>query len=244
MRSRSTQSRGMWNASESSLSPTFIFRRSSRFSKPRCGSILMSFRLKDSSFTSSWNFWWKYSMIFSLTASSLVRERKPILRSALMRRSVSRRITPSRNSGMPSRIGCESSATAPKSSSTKSPSRVDQDVPGVRIGVVDAVDEDHLAVDADEAARELLLVDAHRVEAREVGELLPFDERRREHAARRELAHRHREVDARVLLEVRRDLLDVVGLAVEVELLPQQVLDLVVVARRAPARARTTARWS
>ena len=35
MRSSSTQSRGMWNAPESSFRPTFILRRSSRLSKPR-----------------------------------------------------------------------------------------------------------------------------------------------------------------------------------------------------------------
>ena len=43
---------------------------------------------------------------------------------------------------------------------------LDEHVPGVRIGVVDAVDEDHLAVEADEALRDVLLVDAERVERR------------------------------------------------------------------------------
>ena len=155
-------------------------------------------------------------------ASSLVRARKPILRSALMRRSVSRRITPSRNSGMPSRIGGDSSATAPKSSSTSVAVRADQHVPGVRIGVVDAVDEDHLAVDADDAAaRAPCWSIPSASSAGDVADLHAFDEGRREHAAACDSSRmRQREDDARRrFAKFFGDALDVVGLAHEVELL-------------------------
>ncbi len=104
-----------------------------------------------------------------------------------------------------------------------------EQIPGVRIGVVDAVDEDHLAIRADEPAREILLVDAERVDAREVADFLPLDERRRDHLVRRELANGHREDHAIVPREILLDALDVVGLAREVELLVKQRLDLVVV---------------
>ena len=58
----------------------------------------------------------------------------------------------------------------------------DEHVPGVRIGVVDAVDEDHLAVGAHEPVRQILLVDAQRVDGADVADLLAVDERRRDHA--------------------------------------------------------------
>ena len=109
------------------------------------------------------------------------------------------------------------------------PVGLDEHVPGVRIGVVDAVDEDHLAVEAHDAPRDVLLVDAERVERGDVADLHALDERRGEHARGAQLADGAREDDARVVGEVLRDALDVVGLEGEVELLRQELPDLVVV---------------
>ena len=69
-------------------------------------------------------------------------------------------------------------------------------------------------------AGELLAVDAQRVERRDVADLHALDERRGEHAARRQLARSTRgKTTVGSLREVRRDALDVLRLALEVELL-------------------------
>src|ERR1019366_844401 len=107
--------------------------------------------------------------------------------------------------------------------------RLDQEVPGVRIRVVDAVDEDHLAVEAHDPPGHVFLVDAERVEPRDVADLHALDERRGQDALGADLTHRAREDDGRISGEVRGDALDVVGLEREVELLRQELLDLMVV---------------
>src|ERR1019366_1776018 len=83
-----------------------------------------------------------------------------------------------------------------------------EEIPRVRVRVVDAVDEDHLAVDAHDAPRDVLLVDAERAEAGAVADLHALDERRRQDALRAHFANRSGEDDGRVLGEVRRDALD------------------------------------
>jgi hypothetical protein len=83
---------------------------------------------------------------------------------------------------IPSRMRGLSSATAPKSSRTIFAVPLHQQIPGVRIGVVDAIDEDHLAVQAHEAPCDLLLVDAQGVERCHVADLDALDERRRQDA--------------------------------------------------------------
>jgi hypothetical protein len=114
---------------------------------------------------------------------------------------------------MPSRMLALSSATAPKSSKTMAPH---EHVSGVRVGVIDAVDEDHLAVQAHQASRHVLLVDSESAKRGDIARLDPLDEGRREHAPSAELAHRLREDDALVRREVACDSLDVVRLEREV----------------------------
>ena len=65
-----------------------------------------------------------------------------------------------------------------------------QHVPRVRIGVVDAVDEDHLAVEPHDPPGDVLLVDAERVEPGDVADLHALDERRGQDAPGAQLAHR------------------------------------------------------
>ena len=67
--------------------------------------------------------------------------------------------------------------------------RQHQQVPGVRIGVIEAVDEDLLAVGLDADARGGAAVDLEALEALEVGDLDPLHPFGGQHARRRELGH-------------------------------------------------------
>ena len=160
MRSRSTQSRGMWNAPESSFRPTFILRRSRRFSKPRCGSILMSFRLK--------------RLELHLLLEALVEVLDDLLAHVVVARAreeahLAQRLDQAIGVAADHALEELGDALAHLRRELRDRAeieqdelavRVDQDVPGVRIGVIDAVDEDHLAVDAHDLLRELLAIDA------------------------------------------------------------------------------------
>jgi len=93
-------------------------------------------------------------------------------------RVVSRVIAPCREQrSSRARMDSETVAVAPKSRNTTlggSPAvrgRLDEQVPGVRIGVIEAVDEDLLAVGLDADARRLARIDAGRDEALEIGDL-------------------------------------------------------------------------
>ena len=121
----------------------------------------MSLRLSESSDTFSWKRSWKYSITCSNICSFAPRATKPICFIAPTILRVSRVSAPWISSTMPARTLPGISATAPKSRNTigrrraLDRRRADEQVPGVRIGVIDAVDEDLLAVDLDDLAREL-----------------------------------------------------------------------------------------
>ncbi len=89
--------------------------------------------------------------------------------------------------------------------------------------------ENHLAIQAHEAPRDFLLVDAQRVQGGGVAHFHALDERGREHALRAELPHRLRNDEPLGAREVLRDTLDIVGLEREIELVRQELFHLVVV---------------
>jgi hypothetical protein len=99
----------------------------------------------------------------------------------------------------------------------------------VRIGVVDAVDKDHLAKDGDDLPGEGSSIDAGRVEGRDIADLDALDEGGGHHAPRAVAFNGAREEDLRLLEEVIGDARDVLGLAEEVELLRDHRPHLVVV---------------
>ncbi len=131
---------------------------------------------------------------------------------------------------MPSRICGLSSATAPKSSRTIAAAGLDQHVPRVRIGVVDAVDEDHLAV---ERARGAARRPSCRSRARRGAATSLIFTPSTNVVVRTRPVQSSRTGPGKMtrasLGEVLRDALDVVGLEREVELLRQELADLVVV---------------
>ncbi len=102
-------------------------------------------------------------------------------------------------------------------------------VPRVRIGVVDAVHEDHLAIGANDLPRELFSVDAGLIDRRGVAHLHAVDEVGRQNVSRRQLGDDAREDDHRIGGEVLREALDVLRLTREIELLGDHLADLVVV---------------
>ncbi len=148
-----------------------------------------------------------------------------------MSRSVSRRMTPSRNSGMPPRICGESSATAPKSSRTSCAVLAR---PGCSRGADRRGRRRRRRSSGSRRARGASpgpsVSTPAASSAMAVSEtFFPSANVGDQHAPRRELADGSGNDDSRVALEVLRDPLDVVGLEREVELLPEELLDLVVV---------------
>ena len=121
-------------------------------------------------------------MIFSLTPSSVVREMNPILRIDLTRLvgvAPQHALEELRDALAHLRAELRHRAEVEEHDRPVLP---DEHVPGVRIGVVDAVDEDHLAVEAHEADGHVLPVHAERAQGGEVARLHALDERRHEHA--------------------------------------------------------------
>ena len=170
-----------------------MLRRSARFSSERCGSNFTSFKLNDSSWTSSWNFWWKKSITFSKIAESAPRAMKPISFIACTMRGVSRVSRPgsARRCRAHLRRDLGDGAEVEEHDRHFAGGRVlaHEDVPGMRIGVIDAVGEDLLAVGVDDRARELAAIDPERVEPRVSVTLTPSIHSVRQDARRRQLAH-------------------------------------------------------
>src|ERR1051326_8712912 len=87
--------------------------------------------------------------------------------------------------------------------------RSDDDVAGMRIGVKDAVDEQHLVHGVENPLRERGTIDPHFLQADEVDDLHAFDELGGEHALRRTLWHDDRELDVLPARKVGAEDLDV-----------------------------------
>ena len=195
VRSSRIHSFGMWNASRRSARLTLRSRRSSRLPRLFSGSNLRFLSEKPSIDICTRILSWKYCTTRSNTSGSARREMNPISFIAVTIRVVSRVIAPCRNDTIPRRISSLTVAVAPKSRNTivGGPSardrRRDQQVPGVRIGVVEAVDEDLLAVGLDADARRRAPVDLQALEPFEVGDLRPLHPLGRQHARGRVRRH-------------------------------------------------------
>ena len=108
--------------------------------------------------------------------------------------------------------------------------RVDEHVSGVRIGVIQAVGEDHLAVKCAPALRATSFLSKPSASMPTMSlTLRPSTNVEVSTRRSRSFPDGDREADARVVFEVFRDALDVVRFEGEVELLPEQLLHLVVV---------------
>jgi hypothetical protein len=106
--------------------------------------------------------------------------------------------------------------------------RADQQVPGVWIGVIDAVGEDLLAVDLDHLAGQGAAIEAELLAADRVGDLDPGLEAGGQHPRGRAIAHHLGERDVLAIGEVGGDAIAVVGLGAEVELGQDDRADLAV----------------
>src|SRR5215510_12175040 len=104
----------------------------------------------------------------------------------------------------------------------------DDQVPGVRVGVVDTVGEDLLAVDLDDLARELAAVEPELLDAEAIGDLAAGLEVGDQDARGGQLVDDPGEADVGAALEVGRDPLGVVGLGLVVELVHDDRADLAV----------------
>ncbi len=95
--------------------------------------------------------------------------------------SVSRRITPSRNSGYLAHLRRELSHGA-EIEEDQLAAGADEHVPGVGIGVIEAVDEDLLTEHLDDAPGQLAAVDPLLLHRGDVADLHALDEGRHHHA--------------------------------------------------------------
>src|SRR4029077_13394763 len=97
------------------------------------------------------------------------------------------------------------------------------------IGVIHTVDKDHLAIRGEYALGKRGAIDPAALELGHIGDLRGFDQLRRQHLLRRGLFHDDRELDHRIVLEMRRDERDVVRLLSEIELVTNHGADLTVI---------------
>ena len=200
VRSSRIHSLGTWKASRSSAQRDVQLAQIEQAGQALVRLELMSLREKPSSEICAAERSWKYSTTRSNTSGSArARDEAHLASSRATMRVVSRVIAPWRNETIPWRIPSQTSAIAPKSRNTivgwsgRSAAR-HQQVPGVRIGVIDAVDEDLLAVGLDAPGgrprRDRPPAPASRVEVADLG---PVDPLGGQHARRRELRDHPRE---------------------------------------------------
>ena len=104
----------------------------------------------------------------------------------------------------------------------------DEEIPGVRIGVIDAVGEDLLAVELDDLTGEMPAVDLELLRGDLVGDLEAGLEVGDQHAVGRQLLDDRRERDVRAAHEVRGDPRRVARLGLVVELLHHDRADLAI----------------
>src|SRR5205823_9529319 len=83
-----------------------------------------------------------------------------------------------------------------------------------------------ISVRGEDPLRQRATIDAPSLELVEVGDLRRLDELCRQHLLRRELGNDRWELDHRIVLEVRRDERDILGLLPEVQLVPNHRADL------------------